>query len=134
MSGTKINCKDVTGEQAPHQHGDDPDQCMGSRDVAVIYVFPPTLVDGVVTASLQEDVADTQPPAQEPEQRCDEARNSVDELIASIFEDSADTQARDPQLSGDPPDSDDASPPKWKTLVKIQHLSLIVMIHNSVDE
>ena len=82
----------------------------------------------------QEDVADTQAPAQEPEQRCDEARNSVDELIASIFEDSADTQARDPQLSGDPPDSDDASPPKWKTLVKIQHLSLIVMIHNSVDE
>ena len=51
----------------------------------------------------QEDVADTQAPAQEPEQRCDEARNSVDELIASFFEDSADTQARDPQLSGDPP-------------------------------
>ena len=58
---------------------------------------------GRIKADSQEDVADTQAPAQEPEQRCDEARNGVDELIASFFEDSADTQARDPQLSGEPP-------------------------------
>ena len=66
----------------------------------------------------QEDVADTQAPAQEPEQRCDEARNSVDELIASFFEDSADTQARDPQLSGDPPRQRRRISPEVENLVE----------------
>ena len=112
----KINGSVVTCVADPEQDDDAPASgfqtnggadVSGSRDESqeqaeVGRVLALSQVEQTV-AEWFEGSADTQAPAQEPEQRCDEAGNSVDEIMAEIFEWGSDTQARDPQLSGDPP-------------------------------